>query len=152
MRRDVFIDTVTKNACLLGLLIALPGVAACGGAAAEEKRGGRATVSIDGTTCAVSDVMFAYQPGEHGSFRLEGEGMALRGDLPSGVNSPVELDEKEVAFVTGGGEAHNLCFAGSKGMGGTQHGTVKFGRVFGGAIGFTFATEHASGGGTATIE
>ena len=152
MRRDVFIDTVAKNACLLGLLMALPVVAACGGAAAEEKRGGRATVSIDGTTCAVSHLMFAYQPGERGSFRLEGDGMALSGDLPPGVNSPVELDEKETAFVTGGGEAHNRCFASSKGAAGVQHGTVKFGRVFGGAIAFTFATDHVSGSGTAAIE
>lgn len=138
-----------KHVCALGLLVTLPVVAACGGAAVEEKRGGRATVSIDGTTCTVTDVKFAYQPGEHGSFRLEGDGMALRGDLPSGVNSPVELSEKEVPLV------------------GVEHGTVKFGRVFGGAIGFAFsgdftrydgrcgtsrATVHASGSGTATIE
>jgi hypothetical protein len=172
-----------KNALILGLLATLPLVAACGGAAAEEKPGGRATVSIEGTTYAVSDVKFAYQPGEDGYFRVAGDdarnahgdclpgvvgGMALYGDLPSGVNSPAELSEKEVAFdFTGDGDDHNLCFVGSKGLLGVEKGTVTFGRVHGGAIAFTFSGDfkrydgkggesesavHASGSGTATIE
>ena len=163
--------------------MALPVVAACGGAAAEEKQGGRGTVSIDGTPYAVSNVTFAYSPGEDGYFRIQADdarkangdcmpgvssGMALYGVLPAGVNSPVELSDKEVAFeFTGDGDDHNLCFAGANGLLGVERGTVKFGRVFGGAIGFTFsgdfkrydgkggesaATVHASGSGTATIE
>jgi len=171
-----------KNALVLGLLATLPLVAACGGAT-EEKLGSRATVVIEGTTYAVSNVKFAYQPGEQGYFRIEGDdathvdqdclpgvssGLSLYGDLPSGVNSPVELSEKEVSFeFSGDGDDHNLCFVGSKGLFGVEKGTVKFGRVYGGAIAFTFSgdfkrydgeggesesTVHASGSGTATIE
>jgi hypothetical protein len=177
MRRDVL------RAKTLGLLLTLPLVAACGGAAAEDKPGGRATVSIDGMTYGVSDVKIAYTPGDGGSFRIEGDdarhadedclpgvssGLALYGDLPSGVNSPVELSEKELPFeFTGDGDDHNLCFVGSKGLLGVEKGTVKFGRVYGGTIAFTFSgdfkrfdgeggesqsTVHASGSGTATIE
>ena len=172
-----------KSSLVLGLLATLPLAGACGGATGEEKPGSRATVAIEGTTYAVSDVKFAYHPGEPGYFRIEGDdarhvdedclpgvssGLALYGDLPSGVNSPVELSEKEVSFeFSGDGDDHNLCFVGSKGLFGVEKGTVKFGRVYGGAIAFTFSgdfkrydgeggesesTVHASGSGTATIE
>ena len=161
----------------------LPAIAGCGGAEAEEKPGGRATVAIEGTTYAVSDVKFAHQPGEGGYFRLEGDdarhvdddclpgvssGLALYGDMPAGVNSPVELGDKEVAFeFSGDGDDHNLCFVGTKGLLGVEKGTVTFARVYGGAIAFRFSGEfkrydgkggvsestvHASGSGTATIE
>ncbi|HEV8397188.1 MAG TPA: hypothetical protein VGQ37_23055 [Vicinamibacterales bacterium] len=172
-----------QKVLILTVLATLPVVAACGGAAkAEEKPGSRATVAVEGTTYAVSDVKFAYHPGEDGYFRIEGDdarhvhedcvpgvssGLALYGNLPSGVNSPVELSEKEVPFeFSGDGDDRNLCFVGSKGLLGVEKGTVKFGRVFGGAIAFTFSgdfkrfdgeggesesTVHASGSGTATI-
>jgi len=173
---------MVQKVLILTVLATLPVVAACGGAAAEEKRGSRGTVSIEGATFAVSDVKFAYHPGEDGYFRIEGDdarhvdedcvpgvssGLALYGNLPSGVNSPVELSEKEVPFeFSGDGDDRNLCFVGSKGLLGVEKGTVTFGRVFGGAIAFTFSgdfkrfdgeggesgsTVHASGSGTATI-
>ncbi len=172
-----------QNALILGLLAMLPLVAACGGATTEDKPGSRATVVIEGRTHAVSDVKFTYQPGEGGYFRIEGDdaahvdedclpgvsgGLSLYGDLPSGLNSPVELSEKEVPFeFTGDGDDRNLCFVGSKGLLGVEKGTLKFGRVYGGAIAFTFSgdfkrydgkggesdsTVHASGSGTAAIE
>ncbi|HEV8397187.1 MAG TPA: hypothetical protein VGQ37_23050 [Vicinamibacterales bacterium] len=90
------------------------------------------------------------------------------GDPAWSVNSPVELSEKEVLFeFSRDGDDRNLCFVGSKGLLAVEKGTVKFGRVFGGAIAFTFtgdfkrfdgeggesaSTVHASGSGTATIE
>jgi len=170
------------NALVGSVLVTLPLIAACGGATPVEKPGSRATVAIEGTTYAVSDVKFAYHPGEQGSFRIEGHdashvdqdcvpgvrgGLALHGVLPPGVNSPVELGDKEVPVEFSGGGDHNLCFAGAKGMLGVEKGTVKFGRVYGGAIAFTFSGEfkryngeggeseftvHASGSGTAAIE
>ena len=172
-----------KSGLVAGLLAPLALVAACGGATAVERPGSRATVAIDGASYAVSEVKFAYHPGEHGYFRIEGHdarhagedcvpgvrsGLALHGDLPSGVNSPVELSEKEVPFeFSGDGHDHNLCFAGSMGLLGVKKGTVTFGRVYGGAIAFTFLGEfkrydgeggeseftvHASGSGTAAID
>jgi hypothetical protein len=61
-----------KSGLVAGLLAPLALVAACGGATAVERPGSRATVAIDGASYAVSDVKFAYHPGEHGYFRIEG--------------------------------------------------------------------------------
>jgi hypothetical protein len=170
-----------RTLLMLGLLTALPVASACSSAKAEAKPGGHGTVTVEGATFAVSDVKFAYQPGR--SFRIEADdagfagkdcvpgvhaGVSLHGDLPSGVNSPVELSDKEVPFdFSGDGDDRSLCFGGSNQRLGVDKGTVKFGRVYGGAIGFTFSgnfkrvdgeggksgsTVHASGSGTATIQ
>jgi len=160
--------TIVRMALAVGLLAILPAAGACGGAKTEEKPGSRATVAIEGTTYAVSNVKFVYHPGEHGHFRIAGEdaghvneecapgvrsGLVLSGNLPSGVNSPAELSDKEVAFdFSGDGGNHNLCFVGAKGPLGIEKGMVTFGHVYGGAIAFTFSTLHASGSGTAAIE
>ena len=137
-------------------------------------------MTIDGRAFAVSDVKFAYQPG--GSFRIDAgdarhpgqtcspdvaRSLSLSGRLPEGVNSPVELSDKEVLLEASGAGQPNLCFTDSQGLLGVKAGSVKFGRVFGGAIGFTFdgdftrldgkggtadVTVHASGNGTATVQ
>jgi hypothetical protein len=169
-----------RTLLILGLLAALPAASACSSAKAEAKPGGRGTVTIEGATFAVSGVKFTYEPGR--SFRIEADdaryvgkdcvpgvraGVSLYGDLPTGVNSPVELSDKEVPFdSSGGGDDRSLCLGGSNQRLGMDKGTVKFGRVYGGAIGFTFSgnfkrfgeggksdsTVHASGSGTATIQ
>src|SRR5436190_10391630 len=147
--------TIMKKALALGLLATLPLAVACGGAKAEARPGSRATVAVEGTTYAVSDVKFQYQPGAQGHFRIEGRdarhtdedcvpgvrsGLTLSGDLPSGVNSPAELSDREVAFdFSGDGGNHSLCFVGAKGLLGVEKGTVTFGRVYGGAMAFTFS-------------
>lgn len=165
---------------MLALAAALPAAAACTRATAEAKPGGRGSVTIGGTTFAVSAVKFVYQPGRN--FRIDADprragedcpagvsgGVSLYGDLPEGVNSPVELSGKEVPFqFSGDGEQRTQCAAGADGLLGVKKGTVRFGRVFGGAIGFTFSgdfkrveaeggdpgsTVRAFGSGTATIQ
>jgi hypothetical protein len=169
-----------RTLLILGLLAAAAAAPACTGAKAEAKPGSRGAVTIEGATFSLSDVTFVYEPSR--TFRVEGMdardvgedclpgvkgGIALYGRLPEGVNSPVELSDKELPLeFTGNGRDRNLCFAGSNGRLGVEQGTVKFGRVFGGAIQFTFSGEftrvdgkgsqseltvHASGSGTAAI-
>ena len=172
------------NAGALGLLVivAAAGVACGGAAAGEETAGGRATAAIDGTTYAVSDVKLTFEAGEDGYFRIEGRdakhpdddclpglggGLALYGDLPSGVKTVADLSGEELPFeFTGDGDDFNLCFVGSEGLLGVDTGTVKFTGVSGNSVTFSFAgtfdrfdgeggesgNVRASGSGTATLE
>ena len=170
-----------RTLLMVGLLAVVTAASACTRTKAEDKPGGRGTVTIDGATFALSDVKFAYEPGSY--FRIDAadaahadedcvpgvsSGVSLYGDLPEGVNSPVELSDKAVPLeFSGDGDDRNLCFIGAKGLLGVEQGTVTFGRVYGGAIGFTFSGDfkrydgeggesdsavRVTGSGTAAIE
>ena len=173
-----------KNACAPVLVVALAVVGtACGGSAAADAPLGSATAAIDGKSYAVSDVTLALQAGDDGHFRIVGGdagasgkdclpglggGLSLYGELPAGVKSAQDLSGRELPFeFTGDGDDFNLCFAGSNGLLGVEHGTVKFGAVSGTSVQFTFSGNfvrydgeggesapnvRASGSGTATVE
>ena len=172
-----------KNAGALALLVSVAAAGgACGGAAAEEAAGGRATAVVDGTSYAVSDVTLTFEAGEHGYFRIEGRdathpeedclpglggGLALYGEIPSGVTTVADLSGRELPIeFTGDGDDFNLCFVGSEGLLGVNSGTVKFTGMRGSSVAFIFAGTfdrfdgeggeegrvRASGDGTATFD
>lgn len=168
-------------ASLLGPALAC--VTACGGANANGagSGSGQAAVTIGDKSFAVSNVLFTYQVGEDGYFRIEGDdaahpdedclpglggGIALYGGMPSDVTSIDQLSGKDLPFeFSGDGDDFNLCFVGSNGLLGVEQGTVRFTmngdrltfsfsgsfRTFDGQGGESASATSASGSGTASI-
>ena len=146
MRRGVIL--------LMGVTLAFAG-AACGGSDPEDAGGGDAKVTIADKTFTVNKVTLVHATGEDGYFRIEGDdaanpdkdclpglsgGLALYGGMPADVSSVADLAGKELPFeFTGDGDDFNLCFVGSNGLLGVEHGTVRIAAVNGTDVTFTFS-------------
>jgi len=153
---------------LLGIALALGGVA-CAASPAVEDPGGEGTVTIVDKAFKVNHIKFSHALGEGGFFRVEGDdaahpdqdclpglssGLALYGDLPGDVTTIADLNGRELPFeFTGDGDDRNLCFVGSNGLLGVERGTVRF-TVAGNKVSFTFSGSFirydGSGGRSAT--
>src|SRR5262245_23515755 len=146
------------SAFTLGVILGIG--TGCGSSVSEQQPGngaggGTATVAIADTTYAVSKVSFHFETGEEAYFRIEGEdaahpnddclpalggGLALYGDLPDGVTSLADLSGKEAPFeFTGDGDDFNLCFVGTNGLLGVENGKVRFGKIEGTSVAFSFS-------------
>jgi hypothetical protein len=137
------------------LLVPIVLAAACGGSADSGARGGAAKATIADKTFEVSNVAIAFEPGEDGYFRIDGDdaagepgdcvpglsgGIALYGDVPSTVTSLADLNGKELPFeFSGDGDDANLCFVGSNGLLGVETGTVRFTAVQDDRVTFSFS-------------
>jgi hypothetical protein len=146
--------TRQSTSLLLGIALACGAAGAGCGSTSIAQGAGQATVAIGDSTFAVNNVRFAYQTGEGGYFRIEGDdaahpdedclpglggGLALYGEMPSEVANLAQLSGKELPFeFTGDGDDFNLCFVGSNGLLGVEHGTVRF-TVNGDQLTFTFS-------------
>src|SRR5688572_24288850 len=167
------------SSSLLGIALACTAVACGGGSSASGS--GQAAVTIGDKTFAVNNVLFEYEIGEDGYFRIEGDdaahpdedclpglggGLALYGEMPSDVTALAHLSGKELPFeFSGDGDDFNLCFVGSNGLLGVEQGTVRFTangdqlaftfsgrfRTFDGQGGESSSATSASGSGTASI-
>jgi len=141
-----------KVALVSSVAVAIVSISAgCG----SNQGGGDARVMLSGQTYAVSNVNFTYEIGDDGYFRIEGDdaahpeedclpglssGLALYGDLPSTITSLADLFGKELPFeFTGDGDDANVCFVGSNGLLGVETGTVRFGKVDGTKVEFSFS-------------
>jgi len=141
------------TASLLGVALACTASLGCGGSTTAGGSG-QASVTIGEKTFAVSHVSLTVDTGEGGYFRIEGDdaahpnqdclpglggGLALYGDLPAEVTSIADLAGKELPFeFTGDGDDFNLCFVGSNGLLGVEHGTVRF-SASASQVAFTFS-------------
>ena len=130
------------------------GAAGCGGPSDHPGGGGSASATIDSTRFEVSDVQLSLEVGDEGYFRIEGDdaahpeedclpglggGLALYGGLPADVTSVADLAGRELPFeFSGDGDDFNLCFVGSNGLLGVEHGTVRFTAVDGNTVSFSF--------------
>ena len=126
---------------LVGATLAAAALA-CGAGPALEEPGGEGTVTIGDKTFKVNKLQLFYQPGESGYFRIEWDaaekpdedclpglpsGLAIYGDLPDGIASLADLNGRELPFeFSGDGDDRNLCFVGTNGLLGVEHGTVRF--------------------------
>jgi hypothetical protein len=122
------------------LPVSLTLAAGCGGPGGAS--GGTATVMVADKSFESGNVTFAFEAGDDGYFRIEGDdgadphrdclpglggGLALYGDLPSDVTSIADLAGRELPFeFSGDGDDFNLCFVGTDGLLGVDRGTVRF--------------------------
>src|SRR5262245_1485058 len=167
-------------ASLLGTALVCTLGAGCGDTVSDSGTG-QASVTIGDKTFTVSHVALTYSLGDEGYFRLDGEdaahpdqdclpglggGLALYGELPEDITTIAQLSGKELPFeFSGDGDDFNLCFVGSNGLLGVEHGTVRF-SVNGNQATFTFSgrfttydgqggesasTVNASGSGSASV-
>jgi hypothetical protein len=132
----------------LGLLLS-----ACSGASGSPAKHGSATVSLNGATYKVGDVVIVMQPGEDGWFRIEGDalpksdedcvpglaaGISLYGELPTSVHKPLDLVGKRLQVdFSGDGDDANFCFAGMGGLAGAESAWVTFDSVSGDRVTFS---------------
>ena len=128
---------------------------ACGSGNSSDKGGGTARVTIAGQTYTVSNLKLTLDTTDGGFFRIDGDdaahpdedclpglggGLALYGDVPSGLASVADLAGRELPFeFSGDGDDANLCFVGSNGLLGVDTGTVRFGEVSGSTVAFSFS-------------
>jgi hypothetical protein len=131
--------------------------AACGGGSRPAAPDGAGSAIIEGATFTVSNLQLTMETEDPSYFRIEGDdaahrdedclpglggGLALYGDLPSGVTSASDLAGREIPFeFSGDGDDFNLCFVGSNGLLGVERGTVRFTAVSAGTVSFSFSGE-----------
>ena len=113
---------------------------------------GSASVSVQGSTYKVADVIITLDTGEDGWFRIDGEalpktredcvpglaaGISLYGDLPESVHQPTDLIGKRLRVdFSGDGDDANFCFKGMGGLAGAESAWVTFESVSGNRVGF----------------
>lgn len=140
---------------VVGAAVLAIGAAGCGGGRTPDAGGGTGSATIAGAMFDVSNMTFAFTPGEDGAFRIEaddakhpdedclpglGGGLALYGDLPSDVRVVQQLAGRDLPIeFTGDGDDFNLCFVGSNGLLGVEQGTVHITAVNGANVAFTFS-------------
>ena len=143
-------------ASLLVSALAL-GAGGCSGGSSPSPGGGSASAAVGGQTFAISNVHLALDMDDGRFFRIEGDdaahseeeclpgldgGLALYGGLPHDVRSAADLAGRELPFeFSGDGDDFNLCFVGSNGLFGVEHGTVRFDAVQEGTVTFSFSGE-----------
>lgn len=114
---------------------------------------GSASLSLQGSTYRVSDVVITLDVGEDGWFRIDGEalprtredcvpglaaGISLYGDLPETVHKPLDLIGKRLRVdFSGDGDDANFCFVGMGGLAGAESAWVTFDSVTGNRVSFS---------------
>jgi hypothetical protein len=116
-------------------------------------RAGSASLSLQGATYRVADVVMTLEIGDDGWFRIDGEalprtqedcvpglaaGISLYGDLPASVHDPDDLIGKRLRVdFSGDGDDANFCFAGMGGLAGAESAWVTFHAVTGNRVSFS---------------
>ena len=164
------------TAAALGALLA-----GCSSSIGGLGQSGSASVSLQGSTYKVGDVVITLDTGEDGWFRIDGEalprtredcvpglaaGISLYGDLPESVHDPLDLVGKRLRVdFSGDGDDANFCFAGMGGLAGAESAWVTFDSVSGNRVNFSLEGDfriydqngegpvsHVSGKGTAIAQ